>query len=139
MSDNYKIWEQDGWWFFFTSRDRKHPNGSRPSRTIESSESDSTSKGGWKATGSDKIITDKDIDQPNGNKKPVVVGKKKTLVYYEANNKKTDWIMYEYLDSSQDVTKTSSQDVTKPNKDMKVIHNMKLFYHIYRLITMIYI
>lgn len=68
-------------WYFFSPRDRKYPNGSRPNRVAGC--------GYWKATGTDKIITTK------GRK----VGIKKSLVFYEGkapNGSKTDWIMHEY-------------------------------------------
>ncbi|KAL5197409.1 hypothetical protein ABZP36_000921 [Zizania latifolia] len=68
-------------WYFFTPRDRKYPNGSRPNRAAGS--------GYWKATGADK---------------PVVhagrtAGIKKALVFYHGKpprGVKTDWIMHEY-------------------------------------------
>ncbi|CAM0951901.1 unnamed protein product [Alopecurus aequalis] len=68
-------------WYFFTPRDRKYPNGSRPNRAAGA--------GYWKATGADK---------------PVVhvgrtVGIKKALVFYHGKpprGVKTDWIMHEY-------------------------------------------
>jgi hypothetical protein len=68
-------------WYFFTPRDRKYPNGSRPNRAAGA--------GYWKATGADK---------------PVVhagrtAGIKKALVFYSGKptrGVKTDWIMHEY-------------------------------------------
>jgi hypothetical protein len=70
-------------WYFFTPRDRKYPNGSRPNRAAGS--------GYWKATGADKPITAK------GGKKRV--GIKKALVFYAGKapkGTKTNWIMHEY-------------------------------------------
>ncbi|XP_071725882.1 NAC domain-containing protein JA2L-like [Rutidosis leptorrhynchoides] len=68
-------------WYFFSPRDRKYPNGSRPNRVSGS--------GYWKATGTDKVIT------TNGRR----VGIKKALVFYVGKapkGNKTDWIMHEY-------------------------------------------
>ncbi|CAL5196791.1 unnamed protein product [Lathyrus oleraceus] len=75
-------------WYFFSPRDRKYPNGSRPNRVAGS--------GYWKATGTDKIIT------TEGRK----VGIKKALVFYigkAPKGTKTNWIMHEYrlLDTSR--------------------------------------
>eukprot|EP00252_Welwitschia_mirabilis_P019478 TRINITY_DN4525_c0_g1_i1.p1 TRINITY_DN4525_c0_g1~~TRINITY_DN4525_c0_g1_i1.p1 ORF type:complete len:349 (+),score=60.37 TRINITY_DN4525_c0_g1_i1:159-1205(+) len=70
-------------WYFFTPRDRKYPNGSRPNRAAGS--------GYWKATGADKPIIAK------GGKKRV--GIKKALVFYAGKapkGTKTNWIMHEY-------------------------------------------
>lgn len=67
-------------WYFFTPRDRKYPNGSRPNRAAGS--------GYWKATGADR---------PIGHPKPV--GIKKALVFYSGKapkGDKTNWIMHEY-------------------------------------------
>nr|GLL36593.1 uncharacterized protein LOC109181125 [Ipomoea trifida] len=69
--------------YFFTSRDKKYPNGARPDRKA--------GDGFWKATGRDMPISCKGA----------VVGSKKTLVYYEGKHKdvslhKTNWIMHEY-------------------------------------------
>lgn len=67
-------------WYFFSPRDRKYPNGSRPNRSAGS--------GYWKATGADK---------PIGRPKPV--GIKKALVFYSGKapkGEKTNWIMHEY-------------------------------------------
>ncbi|ESQ30141.1 hypothetical protein EUTSA_v10011676mg [Eutrema salsugineum] len=68
-------------WYFFSPRDRKYPNGSRPNRVAGS--------GYWKATGTDKIIS------TEGKK----VGIKKALVFYigkAPKGTKTNWIMHEY-------------------------------------------
>lgn len=68
-------------WYFFSPRDRKYPNGSRPNRVAGT--------GYWKATGTDKIIT------TEGRK----VGIKKALVFYVGKapkGTKTNWIMHEY-------------------------------------------
>ncbi|KAJ6790730.1 NAC domain-containing protein 68-like [Iris pallida] len=70
-------------WYFFTPRDRKYPNGSRPNRAA--------GRGYWKATGADKPVT------PSGRSRPV--GIKKALVFYSGKaprGVKTDWIMHEY-------------------------------------------
>ncbi|KAL8171959.1 hypothetical protein V2J09_023763 [Rumex salicifolius] len=68
-------------WYFFSPRDRKYPNGSRPNRVAGS--------GYWKATGTDKVISSQ------GRK----VGIKKALVFYigkAPKGTKTNWIMHEY-------------------------------------------
>lgn len=67
-------------WYFFSPRDRKYPNGSRPNRAA--------GRGYWKATGADK---------PIGKPKPL--GIKKALVFYSGKaprGVKTNWIMHEY-------------------------------------------
>ncbi|KAG4963271.1 hypothetical protein AAZX31_14G137100 [Glycine max] len=81
-------------WYFFTPRDRKYPNGSRPNR--------SAGTGYWKATGADK---------PVGKPKPV--GIKKALVFYAGKapkGEKTNWIMHEYrlADVDRSVRKKNS-------------------------------
>ncbi|GAY48206.1 hypothetical protein CUMW_110010 [Citrus unshiu] len=67
-------------WYFFSPRDRKYPNGSRPNRAAGS--------GYWKATGAEKPIG-----------KPKTLGIKKALVFYAGKAPKgikTNWIMHEY-------------------------------------------
>nr|POF10818.1 nac transcription factor 32 [Quercus suber] len=84
-------------WYFFTSRERKYPNGSRPKRT--------TNSGYWKATGVDKEIRE------NG----ILKGLKKTLVFYKGepqHGDKTKWIMQEYrLVDAPIPTKRSPNDM----------------------------
>ncbi|XP_039121214.1 NAC domain-containing protein 2-like [Dioscorea cayenensis subsp. rotundata] len=75
-------------WYFFSPRDRKYPNGSRPNRAA--------GLGYWKATGADK---------PIGSPKPV--GIKKALVFYTGKapkGDKTNWIMHEYRLANVDRT-----------------------------------
>ncbi|KAG8643050.1 NAC domain-containing protein 2 isoform X1 [Manihot esculenta] len=67
-------------WYFFSPRDRKYPNGSRPNRAAGT--------GYWKATGADKPIG-----------RPKTLGIKKALVFYAGKAPKgikTNWIMHEY-------------------------------------------
>lgn len=78
-------------WYFFSPRDRKYPNGSRPNRAAGS--------GYWKATGTDKHISCT-VDGTDGSQqKPKKKGVKKALVFYKGrapNGAKTNWIMHEY-------------------------------------------
>lgn len=70
-------------WFFFSPRDRKYPNGSRPNRSAGS--------GYWKATGKDKPIF-----ASSGLRK---IGVKKALAFFAGNptqSIKTNWTMSEY-------------------------------------------
>lgn len=83
-------------WYFFSPRDRKYPNGSRPNRVAGS--------GYWKATGTDKVISSQGKN----------VGIKKALVFYigkAPRGSKTNWIMHEYrLLEPQRTTRTSRLD-----------------------------
>uniref|UniRef100_A0A8I6XJJ5 NAC domain-containing protein n=1 Tax=Hordeum vulgare subsp. vulgare TaxID=112509 RepID=A0A8I6XJJ5_HORVV len=68
-------------WYFFTPRDRKYPNGSRPSRAAGG--------GYWKATGADRPVA----------RTGRTVGVKESLVFYHGRSGaavKADWIMHEY-------------------------------------------
>ena len=79
-------------WYFFSPRDRKYPNGSRPNRAAGT--------GYWKATGADKsICVASESDTAGRRQKKVVVGIKKALVFYKGKapkGVKTNWIMHEY-------------------------------------------
>ncbi|KAF6175641.1 hypothetical protein GIB67_022643, partial [Kingdonia uniflora] len=79
-------------WYFYTPRDRKYKNGTRPNRAAGG--------GYWKATGRDKpIISKKNVVDEWINNEKKIIGYKKALVYYEGKaprGYKTDWIMHEY-------------------------------------------
>lgn len=74
-------------WYFYSLRDRKYPTGLRTNRA--------TGAGYWKATGKDK-----EVKSGSGSSKTVVVvGMKKTLVFYKGRaprGEKTKWVMHEY-------------------------------------------
>ncbi|KAJ7964085.1 putative NAC domain protein [Quillaja saponaria] len=83
-------------WYFFTPRDRKYRNGSRPKR--------SAAEGYWKATGADRSV--KSVG--------AVVGYRKALVFYEGKppkGDKTNWIMHEYRVNDPPRTKRGTNDM----------------------------
>ncbi|KAE8691683.1 ONAC010 protein [Hibiscus syriacus] len=68
-------------WYFFTPRDKKYRNGTRPNRAA--------GDGYWKATGADRKV------RFNNN----IIGFRKALVFYRGKPPKGDktyWIMHEY-------------------------------------------
>ncbi|KAG9448941.1 hypothetical protein H6P81_008906 [Aristolochia fimbriata] len=68
-------------WYFFSLKDRKYPTGLRTNRA--------TDAGYWKTTGKDKEIFHSGV----------VVGMKKTLVFYKGRapkGEKSNWVMHEY-------------------------------------------
>nr|XP_016446208.1 PREDICTED: NAC transcription factor 29-like [Nicotiana tabacum] len=80
LSETYPVVGEKEW-YFFTPRDKKYKNGTRPNRAAGT--------GYWKATGADKPI----------NHNGAIVGFRKALVYYQGEpqkGKKTNWIMHEY-------------------------------------------
>lgn len=86
MHKKYVEKDQESW-YFFTNRERKYRNGSRPDRAANN--------GYWKATGADAPITE------NG----VIIGYKKVLDFctggYKDKVKRTEWKMHEYLTNDQ--------------------------------------
>lgn len=76
----YKSCEKE--WYFFTPREKKYKNGSRPNRAA--------GNGYWKATGADKPIVSDDGE---------TCGVRKALVFYEGKPPKgikSNWIMHEF-------------------------------------------
>ena len=95
-------------WYFFSPRDRKYPNGSRPNRAAGT--------GYWKATGADK---------PVGTPRPLAI--KKALVFYAGKapkGDKTNWIMHEYR--LADVDRSAAARKKTNNNALRVI-NFPLF------------
>ncbi|XVF61028.1 hypothetical protein PTKIN_Ptkin08bG0095300 [Pterospermum kingtungense] len=71
----------EGEWYFFTPRDKKYRNGSRPRRAA--------GDGYWKATGADRTLRYKEVE----------IGYRKALVFYRGKppkGQKTDWMMHEF-------------------------------------------
>ncbi|KAK2980857.1 hypothetical protein RJ640_003084 [Escallonia rubra] len=94
-------------WYFFTPRDRKYPNGSRPNRAAGS--------GYWKATGADKPIKSPTV-MATGSTKSSVLGIKKALVFYHGKAPKgikTNWIMHEYRLAQPNQKSTKKGGVSK--------------------------
>ncbi|CAA6660429.1 unnamed protein product [Spirodela intermedia] len=85
-------------WYFFSPRDRKYPNGSRPNRAAGT--------GYWKATGADK---------PIGIPKPLAI--KKAL--------KTNWIMHEYRLADVDRTARKKNSLRLDDWVLCRIYNKK--------------
>ncbi|XP_023522466.1 NAC domain-containing protein 55-like [Cucurbita pepo subsp. pepo] len=95
-------------WYFFSPRDRKYPNGSRPNRVAGT--------GYWKATGTDKIISSEGKN----------VGIKKALVFYigkAPKGTKTNWIMHEYrlIASSRKIGSSKVQQYNKFEPNILII------------------
>ncbi|XP_062183496.1 NAC domain-containing protein 20-like [Phragmites australis] len=102
-------------WYFYCQKDRKYPTGTRANRATEA--------GFWKATGKDKEIYRAAAVVPV----PVLVGMKKTLVFYTGRapkGDKTNWVMHEYrLDGSGRIPcpTTSSTIAMKSCSSSKVV------------------
>lgn len=97
-------------WYFFSSRDRKYPNGSRPNRAADN-------HGYWKATGTDDKI------KVNNE----VIGQKRILDFYAGKHGegvKTEWKMHEYVLSGN----IAPSNGHKANGDMKVWDIRVCFY-----------
>ncbi|GJY72863.1 NAC domain-containing protein 83-like protein [Tanacetum coccineum] len=98
--------------FFFSTREVKYPTGNRSNQA--------TLSGCWKAQGLDKQIvsySNKTNDNKPNNNQQVVVGMKKTLVFYKGKSPsgtRTNWIMHEYrLASQTPQTKNLTEGVEK--------------------------
>ncbi|KAM7279032.1 hypothetical protein ACFE04_006166 [Oxalis oulophora] len=97
LAGNYSSYG-DNEWYFFTPRERKYKNGTRPNRAA--------GDGYWKATGADKNVKSKDT----------TIGFKKSLVFYKGKppkGNKTNWIMHEYTlaDSRRFNTRKGTSDM----------------------------
>uniref|UniRef100_A0ACD5VK36 Uncharacterized protein n=1 Tax=Avena sativa TaxID=4498 RepID=A0ACD5VK36_AVESA len=101
-------------WYFYCQRDRKYPTGIRTNRA--------TDEGYWKATGKDKEIV--------GLSLPVIVGMKKTLVFYKGrapSGEKTNWVMHEYRIETHkeqvpyDASSTTAAIINAASKDEWVV------------------
>lgn len=93
----------DSQWFFFNFSDKKYPKGPRTNRTSTS--------GYWKATGRDRKIV---------AKAAMVVGIKKTLVFYEGRaprGERTGWVMHEYqlVKGPDSFSRANSASPKQPN------------------------
>ncbi|KAK4371330.1 hypothetical protein RND71_010805 [Anisodus tanguticus] len=96
-------------WYFFSPRDRKYPNGSRPNRAAGT--------GYWKATGADKPVG-----------KPKSLGIKKALVFYAGKAPrgiKTNWIMHEYRLANVDRSAGKSNNLRLDDWVLCRIYNKK--------------
>lgn len=98
--------------YFFTPRNKRYRNGSRPARFA--------GKGFWKATGGDRPVPK---DSPT-------IGYEKALVFYEGKPQKrptkTNWIMHEYRLLSKNIEpnvinpRTATKATGAPDGNMKV-------------------
>ncbi|OAY64137.1 NAC domain-containing protein 68 [Ananas comosus] len=83
-------------WYFFTPRDRKYPNGSRPNRAA--------GRGYWKATGPTSPSCPRDPAPPRDQESP------RLLLRQGPPRRQDDWIMHEYrlADTSRSPNKKGS-------------------------------
>ncbi|GKA74578.1 NAC domain-containing protein [Tanacetum coccineum] len=98
LADRY--WPFEKKWYFFTPRTRMTPNGDRPNRRTGDF-------GYWKTTQKDTTVYM--YDDANG----LEVGKKRCLVYYDASNKKSQWLMHEYTTIDPNIPVGSREDKMK--------------------------
>lgn len=86
-------------WYFFSSRERKYLNGSRPDRTAQG--------GYWKATKRDEVITAQGGEE---------IGFKMQLDFYAGTHeqsRKTNWKMHEYRVKEENDENTSPHQINK--------------------------
>lgn len=91
-------WPFEKKWYFLTPRMRMTPNGDRPNRMTRDF-------GYWKTTKKDSTVS----DDASG----LEVGKKRSLVYYDASNKKSQWLMHEYTTMNPNIPVGSIEDKMK--------------------------
>lgn len=97
-------WPFENKWYFFTPRTRTAPNGDRPNRQTKDF-------GYWKTTQKDSTVR----DVASG----LEVGKKRSLVYYDASDKKSpsdkksQWLMHEYTTMDPNIPVGSIEDKMK--------------------------
>ncbi|KAK9999994.1 hypothetical protein SO802_019597 [Lithocarpus litseifolius] len=97
-------------WYFFTPRNRKYQNGSRPNRAA--------GDGYWKANGADLQIKEKGV----------IIGFKKTLNFMRGKppkGEKTGWIMHECKINAPAPTKRSENDMRLDDCVLCRIYNKK--------------
>ena len=103
-------------WYFYSPRDRKYRNSTRPNRV--------TGAGFWKATGTDRPIYSSD----SGSK---CIGLKKSLVFYKgraAKGIKTDWMMHEFrlpppttTNNNQHITGTAARNISTDQEAVSTV------------------
>ncbi|XP_026428763.1 NAC domain-containing protein 105-like [Papaver somniferum] len=114
LLDDYREHAVDGKdWYFFTTRERKYPNGDRPRRDTDGG------MGYWRAAGEFHNILDTDGETQ--------IGVKYTLDYYigkqsDTNPVKTNIKMHEYVLETKD---NSHAETRKRNKESKDGNNKK--------------
>lgn len=99
---------QGGKWFFFTPRNRKYKNGSRPDRK--------SGDGYWKATGAEIKVKD-----THGN----LIGYKRQLVFYKGkapDGQKTSWIMHEFTIPKLTQTRNTVRQDSNEDNSMRVCY-----------------
>ncbi|KAG6771283.1 hypothetical protein POTOM_022631 [Populus tomentosa] len=93
LTEKYKRFAEIHW-CFFTTRDKKYPNGTRPSRAVPG--------GFWKPTGTSATCVFDENKNPIASKTP--------LDFYESKGKdgRTEWKMLEYFPKCMDIQSSSA-------------------------------
>ncbi|XP_010542556.1 PREDICTED: transcription factor JUNGBRUNNEN 1-like [Tarenaya hassleriana] len=109
--------EKEG--YFFCKRGRKYRNSIRPNRV--------TGSGFWKATGIDKPVYSDCNKSATDQSNSVVIGLKKTLVYYlgsAGKGTKTEWMMHEFRLPN---TTYDNPNSTSPSQEAEVWTLCRIF------------
>ncbi|KAF0892554.1 hypothetical protein E2562_016851 [Oryza meyeriana var. granulata] len=99
-------------WYFFSLHDRKYATGQRTNRATRS--------GYWKATGKDRAIVSPRRGVAVAVAGAVVVGMRKTLVFYQGRaprGTKTEWVMHEFRVDGQAVADHPSSSASLLKED----------------------